>query len=307
MFRAIPVGEKWGKEFISWDTCPMHLPGIQATLPGLGRALAEHAPAWTERSLFGVWIGTPHLVLVAKEPPPTALRDANWSVLLTEPLREVGFHLTNQVGKTVFGEGPIESIYRKPARTLTMAGKDSVPPLPICAFRQIALTLVDRARGEAVAELLEPKPALVLDLYCGTGEIARRLPPETGWIGVEASAEAATYAGKIRADGRIAHAAFVGFVEHRLRDSRVRERIGDDYAIYVNPPRPGLGDAGRELLLDLVRERRPKSIVYLSCSASSLARDLGALESVGARVESLRPFDFFPQTEHFETLAVLKI
>ncbi|MBI3557837.1 MAG: hypothetical protein HY074_16370 [Deltaproteobacteria bacterium] len=78
------------------------------------------------------------------------------------------------------------------------------------------------------------------------------------------------------------------------------------YALYLNPPRSGLGVEARELLLDVMKKNRPAGVVYLSCSASSLARDLESFEDAGYRPRVLQPFDFFPQTEHFETLAVME-
>ncbi len=296
MFRAIPVGQKWGKQFVSWDTCPMHIEGIQATLPKLREALYRAAPEKIAESLFGVWIGGPHLVVIAKESLTTELRTIDWAKVLSEPLRQVWFHQTNQVGRSTFGEGPIVPIFGETVPVST----------PIRAFRQISQTLLEQARTLAVAALLAESPSLVLDLYCGTGEIAHRLPANVGWIGIEASKDASAFAGALRVDGEVTHAAFTGFVEHRLRDAKVLARIPDSYSLYINPPRPGLGEAGQELVLNLIRAKRPNKVVYLSCSASSLARDLRALESVGVVVSRLLPFDFFPQTEHFETLAILK-
>ncbi len=51
-------------------------------------------------------------------------------------------------------------------------------------------------------------------------------------------------------------------------------------------------------------EARAPRLVYLSCNPASLARDLKGLTS-SYRIESLKMFDFFPHTEHTETLAVL--
>ena len=296
MFRAVNLGERWGREFIAWDTCPLHVPAIQATLPRLAAALARAAPDFVARSLFGVWIGSPHVVLVAKDSLPDAAARIDWARVLEPPLSAVAFHRTNQVGSAVFGGGPIVPIF----------GRADPSAPPVRAFRQIARTLLAEARDEAIRTLVADSPALVLDLYSGTGELALRLPETTGWIGIEASKDAVAYAGSLRDGKPTKHRAFAGFVEHRLRDARVRAEIDADYSVYLNPPRPGLGEAGRTLVSELIRERRPKAIVYLSCSASSLARDLAAFESVGARVESLQPFDFFPQTEHFETLAILR-
>ena len=55
----------------------------------------------------------------------------------------------------------------------------------------------------------------------------------------------------------------------------------------------------------LATELRPRHIAYLSCSAGTLARDLGLLTEAGYRVTRLLPLDFFPQTRHVEVLATL--
>ena len=47
--------------------------------------------------------------------------------------------------------------------------------------------------------------------------------------------------------------------------------------------------------------------INLSCDPATLARDLAMLVAEGLyQLESLQPLDFFPQTSHVETLAVLR-
>ncbi len=70
----------------------------------------------------------------------------------------------------------------------------------------------------------------------------------------------------------------------------------------VDPPRAGLSD---EVLAELTA-RRPPLILYVSCLAQSLARDLLPLTESGYQVHSLELFDFYPQTYHVELLAVLR-
>ncbi len=71
----------------------------------------------------------------------------------------------------------------------------------------------------------------------------------------------------------------------------------------LDPPRSGLGPAAREGLLALA----PPRIVYVSCHAAALARDLRALaEAGGYRLQELAGFDLFPQTPHLEALALLR-
>jgi 23S rRNA (uracil1939-C5)-methyltransferase len=71
--------------------------------------------------------------------------------------------------------------------------------------------------------------------------------------------------------------------------------------VIVDPPRSGLG----ETVVETLAVNRPSLILYLSCSPSSQARDLAGLQARGYRVRSLEIFDFYPQTYHVESLAVL--
>lgn len=295
MIRSRRVGTHWEKEFVSWNTCPLHAEAIREMITRLRRELVERAPAFTESALAGVWFGSPHMVIVAREDDGGALASIDWSKVLVAPFDRVWFHVNSQIGAKVFGHRPLVQL--------------SGPPLdsahPVRAFRQAAHTLLKRARGLAFEHLLKSSPAQVLDLYCGTGELSLGLPADVEWIGIEQAKEAVDFAASLNKPGRAVHRAFVGAVEQRLADPSVKKLIRSPYALYVNPPRSGLTGDAREQVMSLLKAQRAVSIAYLSCSASSLSRDLPALEEVGYRVDALRPFDFFPQTEHFETLATL--
>jgi 23S rRNA (uracil1939-C5)-methyltransferase len=71
--------------------------------------------------------------------------------------------------------------------------------------------------------------------------------------------------------------------------------------VVVDPPRAGLTPAA----IGAIKEVAPRSLVYVSCNPSTLARDLRALEDRYLPREMV-PFDFFPQTAHFEVLTVLE-
>ena len=70
--------------------------------------------------------------------------------------------------------------------------------------------------------------------------------------------------------------------------------------VILDPPRKGLDPAVVRALI----ERPAGKIIYLSCNPATLIRDLGLLGAAYAPA-SVRLFDFFPQTPHIETLAVL--
>ncbi|KAL6879543.1 S-adenosyl-L-methionine-dependent methyltransferase [Trichoderma longibrachiatum] len=80
----------------------------------------------------------------------------------------------------------------------------------------------------------------------------------------------------------------------------------DQTTVILDPPRKGC-DAD---FLGQLRRFGPRRVVYVSCNVHTQARDVGVLvrgEGDGRRyeIESLRGFDFFPQTGHVEGVAVL--
>lgn len=80
----------------------------------------------------------------------------------------------------------------------------------------------------------------------------------------------------------------------------------DETVVVLDPPRKGC-DAD---FLGQLRRFGPKRVLYVSCNVHTQARDVGVLvrgEGEGARfeIETLRGFDFFPQTGHVEGVAIL--
>jgi 23S rRNA (uracil1939-C5)-methyltransferase len=75
-----------------------------------------------------------------------------------------------------------------------------------------------------------------------------------------------------------------------------------DYAV-VDPPRSGCSPL---TLRQLARIKAPR-MVYVSCDPATLARDLRFLLDHGYQLESVQPFDLFPQTAHVESVSILKL
>jgi len=70
--------------------------------------------------------------------------------------------------------------------------------------------------------------------------------------------------------------------------------------VIVDPPRKGCSEEVINSLLKIA----PKQIIYVSCNPSTLARDLGRMDSY--HIEDMVVVDMFPQTQHVETAVLLR-
>jgi 23S rRNA (uracil1939-C5)-methyltransferase len=73
-------------------------------------------------------------------------------------------------------------------------------------------------------------------------------------------------------------------------------------AVILDPPRAGMDRATMRVLAEIA----PRTIVYVSCEPSTLARDVAYLVEKGWALESCRVIDMFPQTFHIESVSVLR-
>lgn len=69
--------------------------------------------------------------------------------------------------------------------------------------------------------------------------------------------------------------------------------------VIVNPPRRGIGNQ----LATFLNQMQPQFLLYSSCNAVSMGKDLQQLS--GYQLQKIRLFDMFPHTSHYEVLALL--
>jgi 23S rRNA (uracil1939-C5)-methyltransferase len=72
--------------------------------------------------------------------------------------------------------------------------------------------------------------------------------------------------------------------------------------ILLDPPRSGAGPR----VMKCITEWAPEHILYVSCDAQTLIRDLAMLPARDYRIDAVNGLDMFPQTYHFETVVHLK-
>lgn len=168
-----------------------------------------------------------------------------------------------------------------------------------------AEVLVERVRAHL------PGPcAAILDLYCGVGLFARALADRARrTIGVEENrpaiedAEAGLRLEMAKKGDQAGPAPeFVAAPAGAWIHRHAAEGGGPFEAVVVDPPRAGLEP---EVLEAIPAALAPARLVYVSCSADTLLRDLALLAARGYRTRAIDPVDVFPHTPHLECVAVL--
>ena len=143
------------------------------------------------------------------------------------------------------------------------------------------------------------KDKVVFDLYSGTGTIAQILAPVAKHVtGIEIVPEAVAAARENAGLNGLDNCTFLcGDVLKVIDELKERPDL-----IILDPPREGIHPKAMPKILAYGVER----IVYVSCKASSLKRDLVPLQAAGYRVERMSLVNMFPGTGHIETIVLLQ-
>lgn len=153
---------------------------------------------------------------------------------------------------------------------------------------------------ERAMEALRPRPRdVALDGYSGVGLFSLFLADRVERVtAIESQPSAVADAREsARLNGVHNVEAYEGVLERVIGGMRrQRERI--DIAL-VDPPRAGCLPRALNELTAI----GPRTLVYVSCDPSTLARDLRMICDSGYRLSSVQPVDMFPYTSHIECVA----
>lgn len=157
--------------------------------------------------------------------------------------------------------------------------------------------LLYRTAREFLSECLKPGQT-VYDLYSGTGTIAQMLAPAVGQvIGVEIVEEAVMAARENAERNGLHNCRFIAGDVWKVLDE-----IGEPPdMIVLDPPRDGVHPKALAGIISYGVEH----ILYISCKASSLARDLEVFLTGGYEAVRCVPIDQFPWTTGIETMVLL--
>lgn len=151
--------------------------------------------------------------------------------------------------------------------------------------------------AETMVALIPPNQSLLLDAYCGAGFFAKRLLDKfSRLIGIDWDIHAIAAA---RSSAAASETYLAGEIAPHLREQlpQCNPRLT---TVIVDPPAAGLNPEVREIL----RAHPVATLLYVSCNPPTLARDLADL-AAAYQLESVTPFDMFPQTAEIEVLAHL--
>jgi 23S rRNA (uracil1939-C5)-methyltransferase len=142
----------------------------------------------------------------------------------------------------------------------------------------------------------------VLDLYCGVGPISLNLAHGARQVWGIDDNEAAIVTAKqnARRNGIGNCRFFAGDAAAKIQELRGQFAALD--LVVVNPPRKGL----QAVALAAVVELSAAKLIYVSCEPTSLARDLEKFVVAGYRIQTVQPFDMFPQTAEVENVVLLE-
>jgi tRNA/tmRNA/rRNA uracil-C5-methylase (TrmA/RlmC/RlmD family) len=292
LLKKDPKNWRAQPEIVDLSSCPVHTESVRKAV----QILSELLPEPSVFPLVFLSISGSLLTFVLKSKAQPEVPVLPWESL---GFTGVFFNLNPSAGNRVFSSRGWKLIWGEEYGV--QAGEQGEFFYGPDSFQQLIPDLHQDALDEA-EQYLNPGPLDgVIDLCSGVGR-SLSLWKSRGahTLGVELNGEAIRCAEKkigkeICLRGRASE-----------RIPQLTKWIADKnpvcLSIYANPPRLGLEPEVTQWITHIAR---PKKLAYLSCSAGTLARDLSILSNSGYLVRRIIPYDFFPQTHHVETLALL--
>ncbi|WP_062525461.1 23S rRNA (uracil(747)-C(5))-methyltransferase RlmC [Demequina rhizosphaerae] len=187
--------------------------------------------------------------------------------------------------------------------SLAMEMGDVVLHLRPQSFFQTNTAIARELYAQVAGWVDDAAPGVVWDLYCGVGGFALHcLADGRAVVGVESSEQAVesarTSAEELARAGRAGADDALFVAADATAWAREQELVPD--AVIVNPPRRGIGPE----LAGWLESSGVGTVVYSSCNAVTLARDLAAMPTL--RPVRGRLLDMFPHTAHYEAVVLLE-
>jgi 23S rRNA (uracil1939-C5)-methyltransferase len=201
-------------------------------------------------------------------------------------------------GDTLVSEGSIDG-KRISRGKVPVLGRELLMDAGV--FFQSNAFMLEKLLSEVLSAAAKGDPGLPMaDIYCGVGTFASFLGerfPRMDLVEENPAAIALARENVRRKDIRF----FAHTVDQWIKDGGLKTAYG---FMIADPPRQGFSPLLRKMLV----MKGPPVLVYISCDPATLARDCGELTDAikgSYTLEHVIGFDFYPQTAHIESMAVL--
>ena len=200
---------------------------------------------------------------------------------------------------------PVSAVYTPPdARLTVLAGDDHLVytlhdqhfQVSARSFFQVHTAMAEKMITFLLENLHLEETTRVVELYAGVGLFSAFLAPRVGHLTAIESSGSACHDFVVNLD------AYDNVVLYEAETEEVLPTLETPVDLLVmDPPRSGLAPAVHDALAYL----QPKQIAYISCDPATLARDTKRILENGYQLESITPFDVFPQTGHIESIVLM--
>jgi len=200
---------------------------------------------------------------------------------------------------------PVSAVYTPPEERLTvLAGDDHLVftllerhfQVSARSFFQVNIPMAEQMIRHLLEKLPLTENSRAVELYAGVGAFSAFIAPRVRHLTAIESSGSACHDFAVNLD------EFDNVSLYEAEAEAVLPTLDKSVDLLImDPPRAGLALA----VHDALGELQPAKIAYISCDPATLARDVKRIISKGYRLESITPFDLFPQTAHIETIIFL--
>ena len=175
--------------------------------------------------------------------------------------------------------------------------KERIIKTDVSCFFQSNIQMLEKTI-ELIMQFVEGK--VFFDLYGGVGVFGSFLSERAELVvSVESDKKAALLA---KENIKTVNNNKVKFFSERVEEFVTNWKGPIPDTVVLDPPRTGISVPVRQYLAD----KKVKNIIYLSCDYATLGRDLGFFANKNYLIKKLFFLDFYPQTTHAESLAILQ-
>ena len=213
-------------------------------------------------------------------------------------IKSVMQNINNQPGNAILGK-EFRVLYGQDYITDRMLENHFQIAAP--AFYQVNTEMAEKLYQTAIDFAELNTEDIVVDAYSGLGTIGLSVAKHVKEVyGVEVIPQAVENSKKNAELNGISNAHYICDSAENAIKKWLNQGIKPSI-IMVDPPRKGLTESFIKSSVSM----NPKKIVYISCNAATMARDIKLYQELGYKLTKVQPVDLFPMTHHVETVALL--